>query len=105
MTSTPGSPRAVASAVAIAIVALLPAGSAQAQITEFALEVVESPALGGRHFGAAGQYEWLRGVVAGAIDPADARHRHIVNLDRAPPQRRRARGVPRHGRGSTGRST
>ena len=71
--------------VVVAIVlALLPVGSAQAQITEFALEVVESPALGGRHFGAAGQYEWLRGVVAGAIDPADPRHRHIVNLDRAP---------------------
>ncbi len=84
MMRPPRSPRAVLYAVAIAIVALLPAGSAQAQITEFALEVVESPALGGRHFGAAGQYEWLRGVVAGAIDPSDARHGHIVNLDRAP---------------------
>ena len=84
MMRPPRSPRAVLYAVAIAFVALLPAGSAQAQITDFALEVVESPALGGRHFGAAGQYEWLRGVVEGAIDPADPRHRHIVNLDRAP---------------------
>ena len=66
------------------VIALLPAGSALAQITEFALEVVESPALGGRAFGAAGQYEWLRGVVAGEVDPSDPRHGHIVNLDRAP---------------------
>ncbi len=72
-------------AVAVAVVAsVLAAGNARAQVTEFALEVVESPALGGRHFGPAGQYEWLRGVVAGALDPADPRHAHIVNLDRAP---------------------
>ncbi len=71
-------------AVAAAVAAVLPAGNAQAQITEFALEVVESPALGGRHFGTAGQYEWLRGVVSGEVDPADPRHRHLVNLDRAP---------------------
>ena len=55
-----------------------------AQITEFKLEVVESPALGGERFGEVGQYEWLRGVVAGEVDPADPRHEHIVNLDRAP---------------------
>ena len=76
--------RAIVTAVAIAVATLLPAGSALAQITEFALEVVESPALGGRSFGAAGQYEWLRGVVAGEVDPADPRHQHIANLDRAP---------------------
>ena len=77
--------RANRTSIAIAIAAsLLATGSARAQITEFALEVVESPALGGRHFGAAGQYEWLRGVVAGALDPADPRHEHIVNVDRAP---------------------
>ena len=42
------------------IVALLPVGNALAQITRFDLEVVESPALGGRHFGEVGQYERLR---------------------------------------------
>ena len=33
---------------------------------------------------AAGRYERLRGVVTGEVDPDDPRHRHIVNLDRAP---------------------
>ena len=70
--------------IAVVVASVLAAGSARAQIAEFALDVVESPALGGRHFGSAGQYEWLRGVVAGAIDPDDPRHAHIVNLDRAP---------------------
>ena len=45
---------------------------------------MESPALGGQSFGAAGQYEFLRGVVAGEVDPAAPRHAHIVNLDNAP---------------------
>lgn len=58
--------------------------SARAQITEFDLQVVESPALGGRHFGDAGQYELLRGVVTGAVDPDDRRNQDIVNLERAP---------------------
>ena len=66
------------------IVALLPVGNALAQITRFDLEVVESPALGGRHFGEVGQYERLRGIVAGEVDPADPRHQDIVNIDRAP---------------------
>jgi hypothetical protein len=69
----------------IAVVAcLLTPGSGLAQITEFALNVVESPALGGESFGTIGQYEFLRGVVAGELDPADPRHAHIVNLDNAP---------------------
>ena len=69
----------------IAVVACLgaPAGGL-AQITEFDLNVVESPALGGESFGEVGQYEFLRGVVAGEVDPADPRHAHIVNLDNAP---------------------
>ena len=69
----------------IAVVACLAApASGLAQITEFDLDVVESPALGGQSFGAVGQYEFLRGVVAGELDPADPRHAHIVNLDNAP---------------------
>ena len=66
------------------ILAALPAGNALAQITRFDLQVVESPALRGRHFGQVGQYELLRGIVAGEVDPADPRHRDIVNLERAP---------------------
>ena len=67
-----------------AAIALLAAAPGLAQITEFDLAVVESPALDGQRFGDVGQYELLRGIVAGEVDPADRRHRHIVNLDRAP---------------------
>jgi hypothetical protein len=62
---------------------------AHAQVTRFDVEVVESPALGGERFGTAGAYERLRGVATGEVDPTDARHRDIVNLDHAP---RNARG-------------
>ena len=74
---------AVVFATAAAFVFLLP-GAAPAQITRFDLQVVESPALDGLRFGQIGQYERLRGVVQGEVDPADPRHRDIVNLDRAP---------------------
>ena len=68
---------------ATVVVFLLSAGIAPAQITRIDLPVVESPALGGESYGAAGRYERLRGTVAGEVDPDDPRHRHIVNLDRA----------------------
>ena len=72
-------------ALVIAVVACLVApGSGLAQITGFDLDVVESPALGGESFGEVGQYEFLRGIVSGEVDPADPRHAHIVNLDNAP---------------------
>ena len=72
-------------AVVIAVVGCLlaPVGG-EAQITEFDLNVIESPALGGESFGEVGQYEFLRGIVTGEVDPADPRHAHIVNLDNAP---------------------
>ena len=70
--------------VVAAIGALLPAGDALAQITQFSLAVVESPALGGEHYGQIGQYERLRGVITGEVDPADRRHQDIVNLEHAP---------------------
>ena len=63
---------------------LFVAADAAAQITRFDVEVVESPALEGRRHGDIGPYERLRGVVTGAVDPDDSRHRGIVNLDRAP---------------------
>jgi hypothetical protein len=62
---------------------------AHAQVTRFDVDVVESPALGGERFGTIGAYERLRGVATGEVDPADPRHRDIVNLDHAP---RNARG-------------
>ncbi len=76
--------RFAAAVVAATTLCLSIPGNAVAQITQFNLEVVESPALHGRHFGAAGQYELLRGVVTGAVDPDDRRNQGIVNLDRAP---------------------
>ena len=70
--------------VVAAVACLLAPGYGLAQITGFDLEVVESPALGGQSFGEIGRYEFLRGIVAGELDPADPRHAHIVNLDNAP---------------------
>ena len=63
---------------------LFVAPEARAQITRIDLELVESPALGGQSFGAVGEYERLRGRFYGEIDPADSRHRGIVNLEHAP---------------------
>jgi len=57
---------------------------ASAQLTRLELHVVESPALDGRSFGGAGQYERLRGLAYGAVDPDDPRHQGIVNLALAP---------------------
>jgi hypothetical protein len=62
---------------------------ARAQITRFDVHVVESPALEGERFGSVGAYERLRGVAYGEVDPADPRHRDIVNLQHAS---RNARG-------------
>ena len=76
--------RAIRALSFTAVIALFTASNGLAQITEFELDVVESPALGGQRFGEVGQYERLRGVVAGAVDSADRRHQHIVSLDRAP---------------------
>jgi hypothetical protein len=67
-----------------ALVTLLLSGDAFAQITRIDLEVVESPTLDGQRVGQVGQYERLRGIVFGEVDPADPRHLDIVNLDRAP---------------------
>ncbi len=59
-------------------------GDASAQITRIELQVVESPAFDGESFGDVGQYERLRGVAYGEVDPDDARNREIVNLTKAP---------------------
>ena len=67
-----------------AVSILLVASEARAQITRIDLAVVESPALDGRSFGEVGTYERLRGRFYGEIDPADTRHRGIVNLEHAP---------------------
>ena len=55
-----------------------------AQVTRIDFQVVESPAFDGQSFGDIGQYERLRGVAYGEVDPNDVRHREIVNITAAP---------------------
>ncbi len=74
---------AVFVATAATLAFLLPE-VARAQIIQIDMQVVESPTLDGQRFGPVGQYERLRGVVRGEVDPDDPRHQNIVNLDRAP---------------------
>ena len=80
-----GKVKALSGAVLFAAVStLLVVAEARAQITRIDFHVVESPALDGRSFGEVGKYERLRGRFYGEIDPADRRHREIVNLELAP---------------------
>jgi hypothetical protein len=44
----------------------------------------QSPAFGGVSFGSVGQYEKLRGIAYGEIDPADPRNAIITDLHLAP---------------------
>ena len=76
--------RRAISAVGIVLACGLHAFDADAQITRFDVDVVESPALDGESFGTVGQYERLRGIAYGEVDPADPRHQGIVNLAHAP---------------------
>lgn len=69
---------------AATVIGPLGALQASAQIARIDFQVVESPAFGGESFGDIGQYERLRGVAYGEVDPNDARNREIVNLGKAP---------------------
>ncbi len=60
--------------VAAAIIGPLVVADAAAQVTRIDFQVVESPAFGGESFGNTGQYERLRGVAYGEVDPNDVRH-------------------------------
>lgn len=81
--SIAGKIQTLAVGVLVAAAALI-AGPAAAQVTRLDLQVVESPALEGREIPGIGQYERLRGVAHGELDPSDPRNAVIVNLDRAP---------------------
>ncbi len=63
----------------------LPAGARVTEINTIAVE----PFAEGSNFGETGAYERVRGTFKGELDPADARNKVIVNLDKAP---RNARG-------------
>jgi hypothetical protein len=56
---------------------------ALAMLTEINVTAVE-PFADGVSFGTAGAYERVRGTFKGALDPADARNKAIVNIDKAP---------------------
>ena len=70
--------------LAATVIGPLLVADASAQVTRIDFQVVESPAFGGESFGDIGQYERLRGVAYGEVDPNDVRHRGIVNLGKAP---------------------
>ncbi len=57
--------------------------TASATVTEFNIIAVE-PFADGATFGNTGSYERVRGTFKGELDPADARNKVIVNLDKAP---------------------
>ncbi len=65
------------------IMAALIAASAHSRVTEFNIVAVE-PFAEGYAFGSAGAYERVRGTFKGELDPADARDKVIVNIDKAP---------------------
>jgi hypothetical protein len=57
--------------------------TASARVIEFTITAVE-PFAEGSAFGSAGAYERVRGTFKGELDPADARNKVIVNIDKAP---------------------
>ena len=76
----PRLPRAIGMAIALATLYSLPAA---AVLTEFNIVAVE-PFADGAAFGSTGAYERVRGTFKGELDPADARNKVIVNIDKAP---------------------
>jgi Alpha/beta hydrolase domain len=81
MTTTPLSGTACCLAFAAVFAA---APSAQARITQLVITATESPAFGGKSFGAIGRYERISGHVIGEVDPHDPRNAIIVDIGLAP---------------------
>src|SRR5256885_17149271 len=72
--------------VKVALVGLLPfalAGPAEARITKVQINS-RAVAYGGASFGSVGQYETLRGVVFGEVDPDDPLNEVITDIKLAP---------------------
>lgn len=63
--------------------ALAPLAS-QARITGVTWTTLQSPTFGGLSFGSVGQYEKLRGIATGELDPNDPRNKVITDIDFAP---------------------
>jgi hypothetical protein len=72
--------------------ALLATGAAEARIVRVEMDAArsQSPTFEGRSFGSVGQYEKLRGIAYGELDPSDAHNAVITDIERAP---RNARGM------------
>jgi Alpha/beta hydrolase domain len=68
--------------IGIALMSFAPA--ANARVTQIVIKTVESPAFGGRTFGAVGAYERISGQVIGEVDPVDRRNAIIVDIGLAP---------------------
>jgi hypothetical protein len=56
----------------------------EARVARIVIDKKESPAYGGKSFGAAGPYERITGRAFGELDPRDARNAVITDLDLAP---------------------
>jgi hypothetical protein len=67
----------------ILFVGLVACTPAHARVTTITVTSVE-PFAAGTAFGKTGAYERVKGVFRGELDPADARNRAIVNIDKAP---------------------
>src|SRR5262245_4095853 len=76
-------------ACAVAVGAVLAAGSANARLIELKLGAPE-PFVEGRMFGETGAYVRIKGTARGELDPNAPEHAAIVGLDKAP---RNARGL------------
>jgi Alpha/beta hydrolase domain len=64
--------------------------SVDARVTKIVISQKTSPIFAGRSFGAAGQYEEIKGTASGEIDPNDRRSAVITDIELAP---RNARGM------------
>jgi hypothetical protein len=56
----------------------------QGSVLRIEIKERQSPAFGGREFGAVGSYECVNGTVYGELDPAHPLNQAIINLDKAP---------------------
>jgi hypothetical protein len=80
-----GALRAIAGVAAVLALSV----TAQARVTQIVITERTTPIFNGQSFGAAGQYERIRGTAAGEIDPNDRRNAVITDIQFAP---RNARG-------------
>jgi hypothetical protein len=83
MTTTPFSAIAIA-CLSLTGAALCGAPPAQARVTQIVISKVETPAFGGKSFGAVGLYERISGYIVGEVDPGDPANAVIVDVGLAP---------------------